>query len=207
MTDKRSLVLFSGGVDSSTLLAREVKEGFDVVPLHIDYDQRGARMERRSCEAQARVAGVTLESLDASALGTGFRERAKKDRDVPFPHRNLVILAIALSYAHERHCTRICLSINRDDTEDHPASTVGFIESFRAMAATLDKRFEIATPLIGLRKHEVVLLGASLGVDFSKTYSCLVGGEQHCGICAQCTARKRAFSQADIPEPEGWYVR
>ncbi|MFQ5931363.1 MAG: 7-cyano-7-deazaguanine synthase [Nitrospiraceae bacterium] len=207
MMGKRSLVLFSGGVDSSTLLAREVKEGFDVVPLHIDYGQRGARMERRNCEAQARAAGVTLETLDASALGTGFRERAKKDRDVPFPHRNLVILAIALSYAHERHCPRICLSINRDDTEDHPASTVGFIESFRAMAATLDKRFEIATPLIALRKDEVVLLGASLGVDFSKTYSCLVGGEQHCGTCAQCNARKRAFSQADIPEPKGWYGR
>lgn len=207
MRGKRSLVLFSGGVDSSTLLAGEVKEGFDVVPVHINYGQRGARMERRSCEAQTRAAGVTLESLDASALGTGFRERAKKDRDVPFPHRNLVILSIALSYAHERHCTRICLSINRDDTEDHPASTVGFIESFRAMAATLDKRFEIATPLIALGKHEVVRLGASLGVDFSKTYSCLVGSEQHCGTCAQCTARKRAFSLADIPEPEGWYVR
>lgn len=205
MTGKRSLLLFSGGVDSSTLLARELKEGFDVVPVHIDYGQRGARMERRKCEAQASTYGLTLETLDASALGTGFRQRAKKDRDVPFPHRNLVILAIALSYAHERHCTRICLSINRDDTEDHPASTAAFIESFRVMAATLDKRFEIATPLIALRKDAVVLLGASLGVDFSNTYSCLVGGEHHCGTCAQCGARKRAFSQAAIAEPEGWY--
>ncbi len=205
MTGKRSLVLFSGGVDSSTLLARELKEGFDVVPVHIAYGHRGARMERRNCEAQASAYGLTLETLDASALGTGFRQRATKDRDVPFPHRNLVILAIALSYAHERQCTRICLSINRDDTEDHPASTEAFIESFRVMAATLDKRFEIATPLIALRKDEVVLLGVSLGVDFSKTYSCLVGGEHHCGTCAQCKARKRAFSQADIPEPEGWY--
>lgn len=205
MTAERSLVLFSGGVDSSTLLAREVKEGFEVVPVHIDYGQRGARMERLCCEAQAKARGVALETLDASALGEGFRQRARKDRDVPFPHRNLVILAIALSYAHERLCRRICLSINRDDTEDHPASTETFIESFRGMAVTLDKRFEIATPLIGLRKHEVVLLGTSLGVDFSQTYSCLLGGERHCGACAQCLARKRAFCLASLPEPEGFY--
>jgi 7-cyano-7-deazaguanine synthase len=205
MTAERSLVLFSGGVDSSTLVAREVKEGFTVVPVHIDYGQRGAQMERLSCEAQAKARGLTLETLDASSLGEGFRQRARKDRAVPFPHRNLVILAIALSYAHERLCTRICLSINRDDTEDHPASTQGFIESFRAMAVTLDKRFEIATPLIGLRKHDVVLLGAGLAVDFSKTYSCLLGGERHCGGCAQCLARKRAFRLAGLPEPEGFY--
>lgn len=205
MTAKRSLVLFSGGVESSTLLGRELKEGFDVVPVHIDYGQRGARMERLSCEAQAKARGLTLETLDASSLGEGFRQRARKDRDVPFPHRNLVILAIALSYAHERLCTRICLSINRDDTEDHPASTEAFIESFRAMAVTLDKTFEIVTPLIGLRKHDVVLLGASLGVDFSKTYSCLLGGERHCGTCAQCLARKRAFRLANLPEPANFY--
>lgn len=203
---KRSLVLLSGGIDSSTLLAQEVKEGFEVVPLHIDYGQRGARMERLCCEAQGNTHGLILETLDASALGTGFRQRARKDRDVPFPHRNLVILAIALSYAHERYCTRICLSINRDDTEDHPASTEAFIASFREMAVTLDKRFEIATPLIALRKHEVVLLGASLGVDFSRTYSCLVGGERHCGACPQCAARKRAFHLAGLPEPEAFYA-
>ncbi|MFQ5657189.1 MAG: 7-cyano-7-deazaguanine synthase [Candidatus Methylomirabilales bacterium] len=202
---QRSLVLVSGGVDSSTLLARELKEGFDVLPLHIDYGQRGARMERLSCEAQARVHGLTVEILDASSLGQGFRQRARKDRDVPFPHRNLVILAIAVSYAHERFCTRICLSVNRDDTQDHPAATEAFIESFRATAATLDKRFAIATPLITLPKHEVVLLGASLGVDFSKTYSCFLGREWHCGSCGQCVIRKAAFSRAGMGEPEGFY--
>ncbi|MFQ5803924.1 MAG: 7-cyano-7-deazaguanine synthase [Candidatus Methylomirabilales bacterium] len=139
-------------------------------------------------------------------LCTGW-QRARKDRDVPFPHRNLVVLAIAVSYAHERSCTRICLSINRDDTEYHPAATEAFIESFRTTAATLDKRFEIATSLIALPKNEVALLGVSLGVDFSKTYSCLRGGERHCGTCAQCGTRKRAFSQAGIAEPEGFYER
>ena len=201
----RSLVLLSGGVDSSTLLAREVREGFQVVPLHIEYGQRGAIRERSSCEAQASSHGLVLEVLDASSLGQGFRQRAKKDRDVPFPHRNLVILAIAVSYAHERSCTRICLSINRDDTEDHPAATEAFIASFRATATTLDSRFEIATPLITLRKHEVVLLGATLGVDFSQTYSCLVGGDQPCGTCAQCLARQRAFRLAGLPDPTGFY--
>ncbi len=201
----RSLVLLSGGVDSSTLLAREVKEGFDIVPLHIDYGQRAALRERSSCEAQVSSHGLALEVLDASSLGHGFRQQARKDRDVPFPHRNLVILAIAVSYAHERYCTRICLSINRDDTEDHPAAAEAFIESFRTMAATLDKRFEIATPLIMLQKHEVALLGASLGVDFSKTYSCFLGGERHCGTCGQCVARKSAFRRAGIGEPEEFY--
>lgn len=201
----RSLVLLSGGVDSSTLLAREIKEGFNVVPLHIDYGQRGARMERLSCEAQASVHELALEVLDASSLGHGFRQRARKDRDIPFPHRNLVILAIAISYAHERFCVRICLSVNRDDTQDHPAATETFIESFGRMASTLDKRFEIATPLIAHHKHEVVLLGADLGVDFSKTYSCFLGGERHCGTCGQCVVRKAAFSRAGIVEPEGFY--
>jgi len=201
----RSLILCSGGVDSSTLLARELKEGRAVVPVHIDYGQRGARMERQSCGGQTTSHGLELETLDVTALGEGFRQRAKKERDVPFPHRNLVILAIALSYAHERLCTRICLSINRDDTEDHPAATEAFINAFRAMAVTLDKRFEIATPLITLRKHEVVLVGKDLGVNFSKTYSCLLGGERHCGACAQCLARKRAFRLADLTEPDGFY--
>ena len=162
-------------------------------------------MERRASEAQCAALQLTLETLDAASLGAEFRERAGKDRHVPFPHRNLVILAIALSYAHERACARICLSINRDDTADHPAATEAFIEAFRATAAALDKRFEIATPLIALRKPEVIHLGTSLGVDFSKTYSCLLGRERHCGACPQCVARKGAFAKAGVLEPENVY--
>ncbi|MFQ5658262.1 MAG: 7-cyano-7-deazaguanine synthase, partial [Candidatus Methylomirabilales bacterium] len=69
MTGKRSLILLSGGVDSSTVLAREVKQGFEVVPLHINYGQRGALNERLSCKTQASGHGLALEVLDASALG------------------------------------------------------------------------------------------------------------------------------------------
>ncbi len=204
---ERSLVLLSGGADSATVLAQEVKEGYTVIPLHIDYGQRGARMERARCGDQARTCGVTLETLDASSLGKGFRRIALKNRHVPFPHRNLVILSMAVSYAHERACTRIGLAINRDDTEDHPAASAAFFEAFRAMASTLDKRFEIVAPLIGLRKADVVRLGLSLGVDFAKTYSCLLGRKWHCGACPQCAARKAAFAAAGVPEPKHFYER
>ena len=199
------LILLSGGVESATLLWMEAARGRPQA-VFADYGQRAARREQQAAEAQCAALGLALKVLDLASLGASFRAGQSKQMHVPLPHRNLVILSIALSYATQIGADSVFLALNREDTEAYPSATPAFIEHFQALANTLGG-ICIRTPLNDITKAEIIRQGQALGLDYSSTYSCLLGYDRHCGRCPQCLKRQAAFAEAGVPERPGFYQR
>ena len=198
-----TVILLSGGIESSVLLRLEHRNG-PARALFIDYGQRAAQRERAAAECQCRALDLALDVLDMAAAGRAFRARQKQRLHVPIPHRNLVILSLALSYATQYEARRIGFALNRDDTLFYPSAGRPFLNHFGALANDLGD-IELATPLIDLDKTGVVRLGVELGVDFATTYSCLLGHARQCGACPQCRHRRAALRRAGVPDPDGFY--
>lgn len=187
-----ALLLLSGGIDSAVLLARERAAGRTPISLFIDYGQRAAAREWAAAQAQAANAESALTRLDLSQAGDAFRAAREQKLHVPLPHRNLVALALGLSYAANIGATCVLLALNRDDQTAYPSAGPTFIAAFRQVAASLGN-FEVATPLCGMDKIAVVRAGAALGVNFAQTWSCLLGYAMPCRRCNQCRSRAAAL--------------
>lgn len=188
------LLLLSGGIESSTLLHE--RRGTTLHALFLDYGQRGAHPERAASTWQAQAAGVPLTALDLHDVGTAFRAQRAEKWHVPLPHRNLVALSLAVSFAAHIGAACVYIALNRDDAAAYPSGGGEFLVAFRRLAATLAP-IEIAAPYAGLTKTEVIRLGLKLGVDYAQTYSCLLGRIPACGRCEQCRKRAAAFVEAD----------
>ncbi|MDR3391840.1 MAG: 7-cyano-7-deazaguanine synthase [Sulfuriferula sp.] len=197
------VILLSGGIESCTLL-HKLHTSHELHPLFIDYGQRAGKQEYRAALHHCKLLGLTLKKLDMAQTGHDFRAGQSKKLHVPLPHRNLVALSLGLSYATQIGANRLLLALNREDTQSYPSASETFIAKFRAMAEVLGD-IELAVPLCADTKAQIIQQGHLLGVDYSQTYSCLLGHAQHCGHCPQCLHRREAFRQAEIQEPNGFY--
>jgi 7-cyano-7-deazaguanine synthase len=202
--ESASVLLLSGGVESVTLLHQLADAGEAVQALFIDYGQRAAAHERAAAEGNCARLGVELVALDLAQVGEVFRRGQERKAHVPLPHRNLVALSLGMSYATNLGAARLYLAANMEDTVDYASSSHAFLAQFRLMCGLLGD-VQLATPVIGLTKTEIVARGMSLGVDYATTYSCLLGYPLHCGRCPQCVKRRAAFHEAGYEEPEGFY--
>ncbi|HKJ71534.1 MAG TPA: 7-cyano-7-deazaguanine synthase [Gammaproteobacteria bacterium] len=196
-----TVVLASGGVETATLLHRAAADGDKVVALFLDYGQRPADMERRAVQAQCRSVGARLESLDMADAERAFQGEDDRRYHVPLPHRNLVALALGLSFAEKRQAARLQAGLTADDGAASRSASAGFFRRFRDLAGELGA-VAVEAPLLALTKAEVVRRGAGLGVDFARTYSCLLGRPRPCGHCPQCRKRADAFRQAGLTDPD-----
>lgn len=199
-----SVLLLSGGVESATLLAQLAAAGEPVQGLFIDYGQRGAVEERRAAETHCERLGVELVGLDLARVGATFRRGQDRKAHVPLPHRNLVALALGLSYAANLGAKRLYLAANREDTTEYASSSHAFLAQFRLICGLLGDA-ELRTPYLDFSKADVIRRGMELGVDYDTTYSCLLGYPVHCGRCPQCLKRRDAFRAAGLAEPAGFY--
>ena len=198
------VLLISGGVESTTLLAQAVARGHSVLPLFVDYGQRAAARERAVVREQCRHHGLEPVELDMAAVGRAFRDRQVQKPHVPTPHRNLILLSLAVALAEQEGAETVSLALIRDDGGWYPSATPEFLTAFEATAATLGA-VTIRTPLRALSKTDVIILAHELGVDLEDTYSCLLGYARHCGACPQCRKRQAAFAAAGLAEPPGFY--
>ena len=199
-----AVLLLSGGVESTTLLHQLAQSGEQLQAIFIDYGQRAAPHERRAVADHCERLGVEVVPLDLARVGHVFRRGQERKAHVPLPHRNLVALSLALSYATNLGARRLYLGVNRDDTLEYPSASHAFLAQFRLVAGLLGD-VELRTPYANLGKSEAVRRGDELGVDFETTYSCLLGYPVHCGRCPQCRMRRAAFDAAGIAEPTGFY--
>lgn len=226
---RKAVVLLSGGIDSTvTAHYAKKREKFDIYPVTYVYAQRH-KTEIETAKRQAETLGVKkhlifslqdFKRIGGSALideGTDIPiERDVRDITavgIPItyvPARNIVFLSIALAYAESLEAFDIFIGVNAIDYSGYPDCRPEFIARFEAMANIGTKagvenkgRFCIHTPLIDLRKREIIRLGASLGVDFSLTWSCYnpQEGGKPCRVCDSCLLRKKGFSEAGIKDP------
>ncbi len=222
-----AVVLLSGGLDSTTVLAIARSEGFDVHALSFRYGQRHAH-EIESAKLIARDAGVRdhhivdidLRAFGGSALTADIA--VPKDRDLSshavageipvtyVPARNTIFLSYATALAEVIGSSTIFIGVNALDYSGYPDCRPEYIEAFEKMANLATRagvegrtRLDIRAPLISLTKAAIIMLGTSLGVDYSQTTSCYdpTASGEACGRCDACQLRLKGFSDAGVEDP------
>jgi 7-cyano-7-deazaguanine synthase len=216
----RAVVLVSGGLDSATTLACARDAGYACHALSFDYGQR----HRAELAAAARVAAalgavehktltLDLRAIGGSALtddAIAVPERPAAGIPVTYvPARNTVFLALALGWAEVLGAQDLWIGVNAVDYSGYPDCRPEFVRQFEALAGLATKagvegrQFRVHTPLIELPKHEIVRLGARLGVDYGLTVSCYQADREGraCGVCDACRFRREGFERAGLPDP------
>ncbi len=220
-----AVLLLSGGLDSTTLLALATKEGYEVNALTFRYGQRhGVEIDRarRIAEhyAVARhvVADIDLRQFGGSALTSDIavpKDRTPDDltHGIPItyvPARNTIFLSFALAWAEVLNATDIFIGVNALDYSGYPDCRPEYIRAYETMANLATRagvegtaRMNIRTPLLQLSKREIIELGLSLDVDYSMTVSCYdpAPDGSSCGHCDACQLRLRGFEQAGTEDP------
>lgn len=220
MSDTRSVILLSGGMDSATTLAIARDAGEACFALSFDYGQKhNAELNAAKAVAEHlgveehRVVRIDMGQLGGSALtdaGIDVPEAGGEGIPVTYvPARNTVFLSLGLAWAEVVGANRIYAGVNAVDYSGYPDCRPEYIAAFQAMANLALKRtvegetLDIATPLINLSKSEIVELGSKLGVDYSLTVSCYSAAEDGaaCGHCDACDLRRKGFADAGMADP------
>lgn len=219
-TDRKAVVLVSGGLDSTTVLAMARQEGFRCFTLSFDYGQRAhaelAAAQRCSVQLgaeQHKVVKLDLRTIGGSALtDDSILVPEEETSGIPVtyvPARNTVFLSIALGWAEVLEASDIFIGVNAVDYSGYPDCRPEYIQAFENMAnlatkAGVEGRYlRINKPLIDLTKAEIIQLGMQAGVDYSQTVSCYQATEEGlaCGKCDSCRLRKIGFEQAGVEDP------
>ena len=224
-TDKAlAVVLASGGMDSCVTTAIAARD-YRLAMLHVAYGQRTERRELRAFNAvtdfyraeHRLVCRVDhLREIGGSSLTDPLIavERASLDRrEIPssyVPFRNAHFLSIAVSWGEVLGAKKIFIGAVAEDSSGYPDCRPEYYEVFNRVIVAGTKpetRLEIVTPVIHLRKSEIIRRGAELGAPFELTWSCYQAEEAACGVCDSCALRLRAFEEAGIADPIVYAVR
>ena len=226
----KTVLLLSGGLDSTTLCALAESKGREIHALTFDYHQRH-RCEldaARRAAARWHVAEHIVLTLDLSLFGGS----SLTDRKIPVDHsttiehigetiptsyvpaRNTVFLALALAYAETRGAKELWIGVNQIDYSGYPDCRTEFLDAFERLANLATKAgvekakegkraFKVITPLSNMSKAEIVRLGTGLGVDYAETVTCYSPTREGlaCGECESCRLRRAGFEEAGLPDP------
>ena len=214
MTEKDSVIIYSGGLDSTTLLYEERER----VALAVTFDYGSNHAAREIACARHHCALLGIEHLvielgfmsryfnssllsGADAIPDGSYADANM-RSTVVPFRNGIMLSIACGLAESRGLKRVLIANHGGDHAIYPDCRPQFVQAMDgAMQAGTYEGVQLAAPYTDLTKADLVRRGAALGIDYSHTYSCYRGGENHCGTCGTCTERREAFREAGIIDP------
>ncbi|NLX13018.1 MAG: 7-cyano-7-deazaguanine synthase QueC [Phycisphaerales bacterium] len=211
----QSVLIYSGGLDSTVLLYYLRDAGHELRCLGIDYGQRHRRELGSAAEISRRL-GVEYRMADLAGLRPLLAVGALTGADaVPeghyndesmkltiVPNRNMIMLSVAIGWAISLRFDAVAYAAHAGDHPIYPDCRPEFVESVEKAAALCDWHpVRILRPFIEKSKTDLVRLGAKLGVPFALTWSCYKGGERHCGRCGTCTERREAFQLAGVPDP------
>jgi 7-cyano-7-deazaguanine synthase len=226
---RRAVLLLSGGLDSTTLLALAQRDGFDVHAMTFRYGQRHAteigaarRVARHYGVADHVIVDVDLRSFGGSALTADIdvpKDHAPGAQDtIPItyvPARNTIFLSFALAWGEVLGAADIFIGVNALDYSGYPDCRPEYIAAYERMANLATRagvegttRLRIRTPLIDMTKAAIIKLGLSLGVDYALTQSCYdpVDGRA-CGHCDACMLRLKGFVEAGVADPVAYVHR
>ena len=228
---RKAVVLLSGGLDSTTVLALAQSAGYDCYALSFDYGQRhnfeleaAAAIAAQASVAAHKVIRIDLGTIGGSALTdpdiavpqSGQRDQGSEaSAGIPVtyvPARNTVFLSLALGWAEVLGAQDIFIGVNAVDYSGYPDCRPEFIEAFERVANLATKagvegqRMIIHTPLIAMSKAQIIQAGIALGVDYGRTVSCYAADEagRACGRCDACRLRAIGFEQAGASDPTSY---
>jgi len=216
-TKPRAVVLLSGGMDSSVCAALAVRDR-EAAALHVSYGQRTEERERQSflaiCQRlkirdRLMVRNEALRLIGGSALtdeSIAIPDAVHVGHAIPVtyvPFRNAHFLAVAVSWAEVIGATEVFIGAVEPDSSGYPDCRPAYYEAFNQVikAGTKEGKIKIVTPLIAMRKVEIVRLGLELNAPFDLTWSCYSREDKACGICDSCVLRLRAFEAAGVRDP------
>ena len=222
---KEAVVLSSGGLDSTTVMAIAKSEGYEIYSLSFRYGQRHA-FELKAAEKVAKaldakehlVIDIDLGKIGGSALTADIdvpkgRDEGQMQQEIPVtyvPARNTIFLSYALSWAEVLEVSDIFIGVNAIDYSGYPDCRPEYIEAFERMANLATRagvegksKLKIRTPLIRMTKAQIIRKGTELGVDYGMTHSCYDPSTngRACGQCDSCLLRKKGFKEAGVPDP------
>ena len=217
----KAIVLLSGGLDSTTVLAIAKAHDFECYALSFDYGQKqrselesAKTIAKQSKVAEHRIMKISLADIGGSALTDDKIDVPKysESDEIPItyvPARNTIFLSFALAWAEVIDCQKIYIGVNALDYSGYPDCRPEFIKAFEDMANLATKqsvegeKIEIKTPLISMTKAEIIQKGLSLGVDYSQTISCYLANSngEACGECDACVLRINGFNNANVMDP------
>lgn len=217
---KKAVILVSGGLDSTTVVAIAKSQGYDCYTLSFDYGQRhrselvaAQKISELMTVHAHKVVKLDLGSIGGSALtDSSIAIPESETTGIPVtyvPARNTVFLSIALGWAEVLGANDIFLGVNAVDYSGYPDCRPEYIKAFETMAnlatkaAVEGQKLSIYAPLIDMSKGQIVQAGLALGVDYSNTVSCYQASleGQACGKCESCRLRRQGFEQAGIKDP------
>ncbi|HEX7560241.1 MAG TPA: 7-cyano-7-deazaguanine synthase QueC [Usitatibacter sp.] len=217
---KNAVVLLSGGLDSATVLAMAVADGWRCHALSIDYGQRhrveleaAARVARAQGAIEHRIVPIDLRVFGGSALtDDSIAVPTSSTPGIPItyvPARNTIFLALALAYAEVTASDAIFTGANAVDYSGYPDCRPEFLAAFEKLANLATRRavegepIEVKAPIVRMTKADIVRRGHELGVDFAITVSCYNADAEGraCGQCDSCRFRREGFAGAGLPDP------
>ena len=219
----RAVVLLSGGMDSSVCAALAARD-YQAAAVHISYGQRTEERERQSflaiCQRLKIHDRLMLRNDSLRAIGGS----ALTDKSIPVPHaetigngipvtyvpfRNAHFLAVAVSWAEVLGAKKVYIGAVEPDSSGYPDCRPAYYRAFNEVvkAGTKEGDIEIVTPLIAMRKAEIVRLGLELRAPFDLTWSCYSREDRACGVCDSCVLRLRAFQAAGVQDPIPYAAR
>lgn len=219
-TAAKAVVLFSGGLDSTTVLAMARAQAYACYALTVEYGQRH-RAEVDAAVRIARTAGVVehrILSIDLAAIGgsalTDDRLAVPRQPSVGIPvtyvpARNTIMLSMALGWAEVLGASDIFVGVNAVDYSGYPDCRPEFLSAFERLANLATKAgvegqpFRVHAPLISMSKAQIISAGIALGVDYQSTVSCYMANDQGraCGFCDACRLRAAGFQAAGVADP------
>ncbi|HUE52159.1 MAG TPA: 7-cyano-7-deazaguanine synthase QueC [Terriglobales bacterium] len=216
-SESGAVVLLSGGMDSCVCASLAARD-YHAAAVHISYGQRTEERERQSFSAICDHLGIcdrllvrneALLAIGGSALvdpNIAVPESHAIGHDIPVtyvPFRNAHFLSVAVSWAEVLDAERVYIGAVEQDSSGYPDCRPAYYQAFNQVVKTGTKagRIEIVTPLIAMRKAEIVRLGLELNAPFDLTWSCYSREDSACGSCDSCVLRLRAFREAGAVDP------
>jgi 7-cyano-7-deazaguanine synthase len=213
----KAVVVFSGGLDSTTLLYHLLAEGYELKALSVDYGQRHRGRELAAAETICRRLGVERRVVDLRSLVELLGQNSLSDPSVAVPdgkyesgtmqvttvpNRNMVLISVALAWAVSLKYGAVAYGAHGGVYTNYPDCRPEFAAALDHAAALCDwEPVRVLAPFVHWDKGDIVKRGVELAVPFELTWSCYKGGDRHCGSCGTCNDRKEAFRKHGLSDP------
>lgn len=213
MSEKKTVVVLSGGLDSTTLLYHLMDKGHEVKALSINYQQKHAK-ELGFAKSICELVSVEHRIVELQGLSAVLNNNAltNSDIDIPtgeyqdgtiqvttVPNRNMIFLSVAIGWAAALKFNSVAFGAHAGEHTNYPDCKPPFADAMNAAAQVCDwNPIKVHSPFIDWNKGQIVKRGLELGVPFEKTWSCYNGGEIPCGECSTCVDRMQALKQNNL---------